>query len=247
MPWTFSHPAIVFPLKQSRFGKNLNLPALIVGSASPDLLYSFGLYQAATTAHHLWGWFYTGFPFCVLILILNYLLRAPLKRMSPIPLNNPMQLTLRDIGLFILSLYIGAVTHIVWDSFTHETGTAVRILSVLQTQLWQGMNDRQEIAIYKLLQHLGSIIGLIYLCWKYIQYQRKQDSEKQKENRIKLYRLIGIGGISSLCALPLAFQFSANMQGINLNRFIFLELSLAVPFFFALMIVAGIVVKKTPN
>ncbi|MGJ7384461.1 DUF4184 family protein, partial [Morganella morganii] len=28
MPWTFAHPAIVFPLKQSRYGRWLNLPAL---------------------------------------------------------------------------------------------------------------------------------------------------------------------------------------------------------------------------
>lgn len=61
MPWTFSHPAVVFPLKQSRIGKYLNLPALVVGSTSPDLLYSFGLYQSATTAHNLVGWFYTAF------------------------------------------------------------------------------------------------------------------------------------------------------------------------------------------
>lgn len=240
MPWTFSHPAIVFPLKQSRIGKYLNLPALVVGSTSPDLLYSFGLYQSATTAHDLLGWFYTAFPFCLLIFILNYLFRNPLKTVSPIPLNNPILLNWREISLFILSLYIGALTHIVWDSFTHETGTAVRIFSVLQAQLLQGMTDSQEIAIYKLLQHLGSVLGLLYLCWKYIQYQRKQDKQTQKENRTKLYRLMGIGFISGLCALPLALQFSNKGQGISLNRFIFLELSLAVPFFFGLMIILGI-------
>ncbi|WP_163591107.1 DUF4184 family protein, partial [Klebsiella variicola] len=83
--------------------------------------------------------------------------------------------------------------HIVWDSFTHETGTAVRIFSILQTQLLQGMTDSQELAIYKLLQHLGSVLGLIYLCWKYVQYQREQESDIQLKNRLKLFRLIGIG------------------------------------------------------
>ncbi|QAV24609.1 DUF4184 family protein [Proteus hauseri] len=244
MPWTFSHPAIVFPLKQSRIGKNLNLPALIVGSTSPDLLYSFGLYQASATAHHLLGWFYTALPLCLLIFILNYLLRYPLKCVSPIPLNNPMQFTLGDLGIFLLSLYIGALTHIVWDSFTHETGTAVRLLSVLQTHIWQGMTNGQELAIYKILQHLGSVLGLLYLCWKYIQYQRKQDLQSKKENRIKLYRLMGIGGISGLCALPLALKFSDKGYGININRFIFLELSLSVPFFFGMIIIVGILLCR---
>lgn len=57
-----------------------------------------------------------------------------------------------------------------------------------------------------------------------------QDYLTQKENHIKLYRLIGIGFLSELCALPLALQLSNKGQGININRFIFLELSLAVPF-----------------
>ncbi|WP_286146191.1 DUF4184 family protein, partial [Shigella sp. FC1967] len=166
--------------KQSRIGKKLSLPALIVGSTSPDLLYSFGLYQSAATAHDLLGWFYTAFPFCLLIFILNYLLRNPLKCVSPIPLYEPIKPTIQVLILFVLSLYIGAVTHIVWDSFTHETGTAVRYFSVLQAQLLQGMTNSQEIAIYKLLQHLGSILGLLYLCWKYIEYQRKQDYSIQK-------------------------------------------------------------------
>ncbi|HAU5008708.1 DUF4184 family protein [Proteus mirabilis] len=240
MPWTFSHPAVVFPLKQSRIGKYLNLPALVVGSTSPDLLYSFGLYQSATTAHNLVGWFYTAFPFCLLVFIFNYWLRNPLKTVSPIPLDNSIRLNWRDLSLFVISLYLGAVTHIVWDSFTHETGTAVRIFSILQTQLLQGMTDSQELAIYKLLQHLGSVLGLIYLCWKYVQYQRKQECDIQLKNRLKLFRLIGIGLISGLCTFPLAWQNADKGVGINVNRFIFLELSLAVPFFFGLIIILGL-------
>lgn len=69
MPWTFSHPAVVFPIKQSRFGHFLSLPALILGSLSPDLFYSMMWYSAATTAHDLIGWLYTGLPLCLLITI----------------------------------------------------------------------------------------------------------------------------------------------------------------------------------
>ncbi|MCT8351376.1 DUF4184 family protein, partial [Photorhabdus kayaii] len=39
MPWTFSHPAAVFPLKNLPGGRLLNLPALIMGSLSPDFFY----------------------------------------------------------------------------------------------------------------------------------------------------------------------------------------------------------------
>ncbi|WP_340619085.1 DUF4184 family protein, partial [Xenorhabdus entomophaga] len=74
MPWTFSHPAVVFPLKSLPRGRLLNLPALITGSLSPDLFYSVGLYDVATTAHHLPGWFYTAFPLCLLIFLIVRLL-----------------------------------------------------------------------------------------------------------------------------------------------------------------------------
>lgn len=106
------------------------------------------------------------------------------------------------------------------------------------------MTNGQELAIYKILQHLGSVLGLLYLCWKYTQYQRKQDLQSKKENRIKLYRLMGIGGISGLCALPLALKLSDKGYGININRFIFLELSLSVPFFFGMIIIVGILLCR---
>ncbi|MDD9339950.1 DUF4184 family protein [Providencia heimbachae] len=235
MPWTFSHPAVVFPLKQSKWGRFLNLPALIMGSLSPDLLYSFGLYHTATTAHYFIGWFYTGLPVCLIIYIGIYLLATPLKQVIPFPIEKNNQWDKRYFITLLFSLFIGAATHIVWDSFTHESGAAVRNLPLLQFGLIN-MTDRQEITIYKILQHLGSLLGLLYLCFKYFKFHQRQSKKNQQANLIKLKNLLLISICAGIIAFPLAYYLAINANLFNFNRFVYLELTLSVPFFFGIII-----------
>lgn len=236
MPWTFSHPAIVFPLKHSRWGRFLNLPALILGSLSPDLLYSFGLYRFASTAHHVVGWFYTAFPLCIFIYVMVYLLIEPLKQIIPFPMQKNKLWNRRYFFILILSLFLGAMTHIIWDSFTHESGAVVRNFSLLQFNFIH-MSDKQEIAIYKLLQHMGSLLGLIYLCFKYYQYHKTQPNFIQTENVVKLKNLSYITVISGGLALPVAYYLTPRVTSFHFNRFVYLELTLTVPFFFGLVVI----------
>lgn len=239
MPWTFSHPAIVFPLKHSRWGQFLNLPALILGSLSPDLLYSFGLYDLASKAHHLYGWFYTAFPLCIFIYIIVYLLIEPLKQVIPFPMQKNNLWNIRYFSILIFSLFLGAMTHIIWDSFTHESGAVVRNFSLLQFNFIH-MSDNQEIAIYKLLQHMGSLLGLIYLCFKYHRYHKTQITVIQKENSIKLKYLSYIAVISGGLALPIAYYLTPKVTNFHFNRFIYLELTLTVPFFFGFVVIFAV-------
>lgn len=240
MPWTFSHPAVVFPLKHSRFGRGLNLPALVTGSLSPDLLYSFGLYRAAGDAHHFGGWFYTGLPFCLLLILIFHYLSEPLKKILPVPVTDPLTRSWRDNAVVLISLFIGAATHIIWDAFTHETGTVVRAVSLLQASVLQGMTDGQEIAVYKVLQHLGSLLGAGYLCLVYIRYQRRLDAAQQQENRRKFIRLAGLAVFSALCALPVTLWLAHRTNGFHVNRFVFYELSLTVPFLFGFIVLMAL-------
>ncbi|EPU3934377.1 DUF4184 family protein [Morganella morganii] len=246
MPWTFAHPAVVFPLKHSRFGRWLNLPALITGSVSPDLLYSFGMYRAADKAHHFTGWFYTGLPVCLAVLFIFHCLSAPLKTVLPFPVTDPLTRSLRKNTIIVLSLFIGAATHIVWDAFTHETGTMVRALSVLQVPLLHGMTDGQEIAVYKVLQHLGSLLGSGYLCLKFAQYQRALPEAEKRGNLIRLIRLIALAVLAALCTAPLACRLAQTTAGVHINRFVFYELSLSVSFFAAFVVLAALfqVIRK---
>ncbi|KNZ86862.1 DUF4184 family protein [Providencia stuartii] len=236
MPWTFSHPAVVFPLKQSKLGRWLSLPALILGSLSPDLLYSFGLYQIAAQAHHVVGWFYTGLPICLIIYVVTYWLRVPLSKVVPFQFPQNWRWSAKNGAILIFSFFLGALTHIIWDSFTHDTGAVVRHFTFLKSNL-NIMTDSQEIAIYKILQHAGSLFGALYLCYKYWQYHYRQSQENQWENIHRLKNLFVIAIISAFLAAPLAYYLVPKEPHLHINRLVYLELTLAVPFFFGLLTV----------
>ncbi|HEQ1857029.1 TPA: DUF4184 family protein [Providencia alcalifaciens] len=243
MPWTFSHPAVVFPIKHSFLGKWLSLPAMILGSLSPDLLYSFGLYQLASEAHHVVGWLSIGLPLCFIIYAIILKLAAPLSTVIPFVIKKSPRWSIRDIGIrniaiLAISFFIGALTHIVWDSFTHDTGTMVRSWSFLQFNL--SMTDKQEIAIYKILQHSGSLLGLLYLSYQYWRYYRKQTQIQQHIDKQKLKKIMGIGAISALFALPIAYYLTPKLPNFHFNRFVYLELTMTVPFFFGGLVIYGV-------
>lgn len=247
MPWTFSHPAVVFPIKQAKYFRWLSLPALILGSLSPDLFYSLTWYRAASVAHEYLGWFYTGLPLCILVYWLTQKMAPALNRMSPLAVHTMNKLTIRHTLIIFISLYIGALTHIVWDGFTHESGAFVREISFLQIKLF-AMSDSQEIAFYKLLQHLGSAGGFAYLCYKYFQFHRFQPIEIKNKNNKKLKRLIILGGLAFVSTLPFAYWLTPKINGFNFNRFVYLELTLTVPVFLLIVLTFGwrLYVKDKP-
>ncbi|OWO82519.1 hypothetical protein B5C26_09045 [Photorhabdus luminescens] len=247
MPWTFSHPAAVFPLKNLPGGRLLNLPALIMGSLSPDFFYSVGLYDIATTAHHLPGWFYTAFPLCLLIFLIVHLLSYPLSVLFPIPFVRYEKQGYKDRVVFALSLFIGAVTHIVWDAFTHDKGFFVELIPLLQFRVFHSITNEQGISIYKILQHLSSLLGLLYLTIKYWRYQKKLEPIIQKKNKRKLYHLIIIGFISGFLTCPVALFLSWEVSGINISRFIFKELTLSVSVFFIILVFIALWIRHSSS
>lgn len=238
MPWTFSHPAVVFPIKHSFLGKWLSLPAMILGSLSPDLLYSFGLYRLASEAHRIVGWLSIGLPLCFIIYVIILKLASPLSTVIPFAIKKTQDRSIRNICILAISFFIGALTHIVWDSFTHDTGTMVRSWSFLQFNLT--MTDKQEITIYKILQHSGSLLGLLYLSYQYWRYHRKQPKIQQHIDNQKLKKIMGIGVVSALFALPIAYYLTPKLPNFHFNRFVYLELTMMVPFFFGGLVTYGI-------
>jgi hypothetical protein len=58
----------------------------------------------------------------------------------------------------LISLLVGAITHLAWDSFTHRGSWAVRNISWLQIHLFTGGGF--WIYLYTLLQWLCSVFGL---------------------------------------------------------------------------------------
>ncbi len=167
MPFTFAHPAAILPLRRFRF---LQTVPLIIGSVVPDVPYFLPerLSRASfPDTHTLYGSFVVDVPLGMVLLILLLLLREPLtvllggrarwlcqrglERFQERPLHWPVAL---------LSILLGAWTHIAWDSFTHETGwTTARVAALSAPVSVFGWDT----ATSHLLQYLSSVFGLVVM------------------------------------------------------------------------------------
>lgn len=169
MPFTFSHPAASVPLAR----RGLVLSALVVGSMVPDLSYFFRWLPASHLSHTLSGVFLFCVPSGLVVLwLFHTLLKRPLLSLLPVshqrrllPLAGHFSFgPLRRFILIVVSLAVGALTHVAWDAFTHSHGWVVRHLFLLS---WPLVETAQgTVRLYRVLQHVSTLVGAILLgCW----------------------------------------------------------------------------------
>lgn len=165
MPFTFSHPAIVLPFLKT---KRLSATGLIIGSMCPDFEYFIRMKVQSNISHTFLGLLLFNLPVGFLVAILFHLIiKRSLIENLPSFLQNRLR-TLKDIdwvdylkeNLFyvLISILIGALSHIFWDSFTHESGYFVQKTSFLIYKIY-------NIPLYKMIQHFSSLIGMMFICF----------------------------------------------------------------------------------
>lgn len=171
MPVTLpAHAAAVLPFV-GRF--RLHATALVVGAAAPDLAY---LAETGRFSHTLPGVFLVCLPVGLVAVVYAEALLLPALRLSAVDVRgvNWARL-LRSAGLprgatgwalAAISVLIGAVTHVLWDGFTHR--------GMMPASLYQDV--RFELGSFGMtaprwLQHLstfgGTAIVLAYLVRRY--------------------------------------------------------------------------------
>ena len=163
MPFTFAHPIAAAPIWLSS-KRRLDLPSLLVGSIIPDIEYFLTLQPTRTIGHTLLGVLIQGLPCSiVLLLITRYVLMRPFLALLPRQLaqrfptiRSYFPLQVKHLFNVVVSVVMGAASHIVWDAFTHEGGWFVAHSKLLQAQLG-------SVPIYKLLQYGSGVIGLVAL------------------------------------------------------------------------------------
>ncbi len=161
MPFTLSHPAAVLPVLRNRY---FHAPALVLGSMSPDFLYFLGG-KAAFGGGHTWAgmWLYN-LPLCVLLygayrFVWRDVLRDCLPKcvsVSPQAFRQPERRLFGRVAIFFVSAWLGMLTHIVWDGWTHQDGWFVLRLPWLA-------ETAAGLPWYKWLQYGGGVAGLL-LC-----------------------------------------------------------------------------------
>jgi hypothetical protein len=165
MPFTISHAAVVLPFSRLLARWRL-LSAVIVGAMVPDFglffpwrMHRFETHSAAAL-----------FTFCLPVgmaayWVFQYLIKTPILEVLPEgayarwrPYSSPADFAaIRQWILVAFGVLAGAVTHIVWDAFTHENARGVRLVPWLEEPIDIGAH---HLAAVRLLQDGSSLIGL---------------------------------------------------------------------------------------
>lgn len=156
MPNPIAHPAAAIPFTKV----GLVFSALVAGSLSPD----FGYFMPWTTfyMYTIPGLFLFNLPVGLAILLLFHVfVKWPLLSLLPISLQRRLYKHAYGFSwgppkrflLIVLSVLVGSMTHVIWDSFTHVYGWMVEQIAFLSIRIG-------GTPLYSILQDLGSLVGI---------------------------------------------------------------------------------------
>lgn len=254
MPWTFAHPAAVLPLRRV-FPRRLSFCALVVGSMTPDFGFYVGSFGIARKAHTLWGLLIICLPSGLALLAIIRALHRPIGGLLPFPhrqrvLSLPPLLSLRSPSVCFwasCALLVGALTHIAWDSFTHQSGYFVLQWAILQDKTF--FIGKKGFELYEVLQDVSSVLGAAIVFFVYRRWVRggtiARNADVQADDRWR-YQLLALIAISALVvAAPFAYAVSISPhRGINLVLFAVRLLIYGTTAFFTLLCVASIALAR---
>lgn len=172
MPFTFAHPAAIIPLHK-RFPRHLSLTGLVAGAIVPDFEYFTKAINATAVSHTFKGIFLYDLPVAFIIsLLFLFIIREPLLKALPSPFDRWFSpqggrkfyltdlIDPRKLALFTLSVLLGLMTHLLWDSFTHGNSFIVRKIPIFHYPLKLG---EYRVSLYRFLQHFSSLTGFAIL------------------------------------------------------------------------------------
>jgi hypothetical protein len=197
---------------------------------SPDFEYFFRMRMQSEISHTFMGIFLIDFPLGFIVMFaFHEIIKKPLienaplffqKRLWVLKKSNWIDYFKNNLILVLVSFFLGAVSHILWDSMTHWDGYLVQRISFFNVEFL-------SIPVYKIAQHLSSIVGLIYISW-YI-YTLHADS---KELRLINFNYWYLTFLFAVFAIALRFYF-----GTELNKIGNAIVSVISPMIFSLTLV----------
>ena len=165
MPFTISHAAVVLPFSRLLARWRL-LSAVVIGAMVPDFGFLFHWRISRFETHSAWGLFTFCLPVGVATYwVFQYFIKAPVLEVLPEgayarwrQFSSPAQFaSVRQWILAAFGVLAGALTHLVWDAFTHENARGVRLIPWLEEPIEIGTH---HMAVLRLLQDGSSLIGL---------------------------------------------------------------------------------------
>lgn len=177
MPFTFSHPALVVPLlRVQRRYPWLSATGLITGSIAPDFEKFFRLHLANGYSHTVPSIFYFSCPVALaLAFVFHLVVRRPLLQHLPMGLHQRLGRFVnfdwlvffrQHYGGVLLSVVIGAASHLAWDSFTHRGALMTRLVPALREELWLGDWHVQVFDVLALISTVGGALAIAVAVWQ---------------------------------------------------------------------------------
>lgn len=210
MPFTLSHSVLALPFLKN---KKISATALFVGAMSPDLEYFFRMRMQSEISHTLSGIFLIDLPLGFIVMFtFHQIIKKPLidnapaflqKRLQELRQSNWMQYCKNNVLTVLCSFFIGTLSHIFWDSMTHWDGFMVQQFSFFNIELY-------TIPVYKIAQHLSSILGLVGLGF-YVYQLPEETGDAMKINN-KYWILVTL---LSLLFISLRFYFGTGLYEIG--------------------------------
>ena len=188
MPFTFSHPAIILPLNYLP-KKWISITGLIIGSITPDFEYFIRMKVESIYSHTILGVFWFDLPLAIILSFIfhNLVKDEFVKNLPNVICQRFLKIKSLNWNLYfnknwkiiIISILIGILSHLFWDGFTHENGFFVNKILILSKTI-EVFNNK--IKIFKILQHLSTLIGVIIIVFAIYKLPKNENIE----NRISL-------------------------------------------------------------
>jgi hypothetical protein len=157
VPFTVSHAAAVLPLQRLK----LPLTALMIGSMAPDFGYFFSHSADRALTHSVRGLFTFSLPagLFVWLFYVAILEKATITLLSDrwhTRFAHTDAITPELMARACVAILLGAITHLVWDDFTHRFTLSTELLPFLAGPTpgfpW--------LPVYHFLHGLSSVVGL---------------------------------------------------------------------------------------
>jgi len=198
VPLTFAHPAAVLPLMRGP----LVPTALVAGALAPDVPYFLRALRVpvgaqswwepflnATTTHGWPGTVTVGMPLALVLHLALASCERPARWV--LPAGTDVEATRRAppplrLVWVVLSLALGLLTHVVWDSFTHGDGWVVQNLDALRADVVGSLTWG------RLLQHLSTVVGLTALAVVAWRHRGTWLTSSDTVRRVRFLRVVAV-------------------------------------------------------
>ncbi len=153
--------------------------ALVVGTLAPDFEYFLRFGSSSGFGHTLLGAFLLTLPLALIVLwLFHRYVKAPLASIFPESVERRLVpylggftfFGLSRFGLIVISILVGTATHLLWDSFTHQTMWLYHHWTFLRQS--SHVPFLGTIRNTTLLQHGSTIIGIGLLTVWFSQWYR---------------------------------------------------------------------------